>query len=171
MKITITQLIKVAVIFALMTQISHASYVFRVIARGDSTIINTVSSYIFAIALELAIYIFTMKGKKQVALFFAIISTSINLLYYFYEPTLSREFIGMLVISPIIPMTIWFYSDLIKEDDLVDIMVTQDEIPQQRDIQVIEKEDGTKQVKLPVGRPTKEMQRKKQELLDNINQK
>lgn len=165
MKLNITQIIKLAVIFALMTQISHASYVFRVIARGDSVLINTVSSYIFAVALELAIYIFTMKGKKQVALFFALISTSINLLYYFYEPSLSREFIGMLVISPIIPMTIWFYSDLIKEDNLSEVMIEQPEIQPPREIQVVEDESGNKSVKMPVGRPSKKLLAQREQLL------
>jgi hypothetical protein len=64
--------------------------------------------------LEMSIFIFTMYSRSKTATMFAVISTMINLLYYWYKPGFTLEFIGMIIISPVIPLTIWNYSELIK---------------------------------------------------------
>jgi len=99
-------------------------------------------NYLFAISLELSIFIFTIQGRIKTATFFAIISTLINLLYYWFEIGFSLEFCSMVVISPIIPTTIYFYSDLI-----MDLNTTKDsELPTQ---------ENSIKIKRPVGRPRK----------------
>jgi hypothetical protein len=185
MKLTTNTLIKVAVISALLTQISHASYLFYQVSHESNDILNLIFSYIFAISLELSIYIFTMKGKKQVATFFAIISVLVNLLYYFYQVGLTQQFLGMIVISAIVPITIWFYSDTIHEE--LQLEQTKEIIPQEPEVLdfpfdiphkpeeeakpkrpipvLITDENGKKKIKRPVGKPSKEQRKYEQELL------
>ena len=117
-------IVKIAIISALLTQIGHAAYVFNKLSHDQNTIWDIISSYIFAFSLELSIYIFTVSGKRKVASFFAFISILINILYYWYMIKFDFNFVGSLIISFIIPVTIWFYSDLISEDEVKKILKT-----------------------------------------------
>jgi hypothetical protein len=70
-----------------------------------------------------------MEAKIKTAVFFAIISTMINILYYWIQVGFSLEFWSMVVISPIIPITIYYYSELIK-DTSKDPKIEQQLVPQ-----------------------------------------
>jgi hypothetical protein len=107
-------IIRFVIICALLTQMSHAASVFYLIGeKGDFA---DIMSWVFAVSLETSIYVFTMYGKRNTALFFGAIAWAINLLYYWQQPGLTKEFVAMNVISPIIPITIFFYSELIKNE-------------------------------------------------------
>lgn len=111
-----TRLIRAVILLALVTQVTHAAWVFNNISQTKGPLLDTVMSYVFAASLELSIFIFTIRGKVGIATFFAVVSTLINILYYWFEVGFSLQFCSMVVISPIIPTTIYFYSDLIMED-------------------------------------------------------
>jgi hypothetical protein len=49
-------------------------------------------------------------------MFFGIISWSFNILSYWFEAGFTQKFVAMNVISIIIPITIFFYSELIKSE-------------------------------------------------------
>jgi hypothetical protein len=108
-------LVKIVLLLALTTQISHAAWVFDAISKDSGDLMSEIMSYIFAISLESSIYIFTVAGKKRTAGAFAIISTSLNLLYYWFVVGFTFQFMAMLIISPIIPITIWYYAELIND--------------------------------------------------------
>jgi hypothetical protein len=136
------RLIRFVIIFALITQVSHAAWVFGNISQTKGQILDQLMNYLFAISLELSIFIFTIQGKIKIATFFAIISTLINLLYYWFKIGFSLEFCSMVVISPIIPTTIYFYSDLV-----IGLNNTKDsKLPTQ---------EKSIKIKRPVGRPRK----------------
>jgi hypothetical protein len=109
------KLVKIVLLLALTTQISHAAWVFNAISKDSSSLMSEVMSYVFAISLESSIYIFTVAGKKKTAGAFAVISTSLNLLYYWFTIGFTFQFMAMLIISPIIPITIWYYAELIND--------------------------------------------------------
>jgi hypothetical protein len=138
------KLIRFVIVLALITQFSHAAWVFGNISQTKAAILDEVMNYIFAISLELSIFIFTIKGKLKIATFFAVISTLINLLYYWFKIGFSLEFCSMLVISPIIPTTIYFYSDLIISTNIVK--------DQQSQLNTT-----PEPIKRPVGRPRKQL--------------
>jgi len=98
----------------LLTQITHASDVFFNISR--QTTLDYLISWVFAFSLESSILIFTLLGKRNTAIFFGLISWLINLLYYWVEIGMTQKFVAMNIISLIIPVTIFFYSELIKTD-------------------------------------------------------
>lgn len=107
-------IVNTVIVMALATQVSHAAWLFNDIGKeGDGTL--PWMGWVFALSLEASIFLFTMYDRKGVATFFAVVSTLVNLLYYWIEASLSYKFFAMLVISPIIPTTIWYYSDLVNE--------------------------------------------------------
>lgn len=114
--LTIGNLIKISLISALLTQISHAAYVFERISHEENEILKTVLSYIFAISLELSIYIFTMKGKRNSAIAFGIISALVNVFYYWYDVDTSLNFLSSVVVSLIVPTIIYVYSDVVEDE-------------------------------------------------------
>jgi hypothetical protein len=134
------RLVRFVIILSLITQVSHAAWVFGNISQTKGQTLDQIMNYCFAISLELSIFIFTIQGKIKIATFFAIISTLINLLYYWFKVGFTLEFCSMLVISPIIPTTIYFYSDLVIHLD---------------NIKVNKPPVKINVVKKPVGRPKK----------------
>jgi len=111
------RLVRFVIVFALLTQVTHAAWVFENISRTKGNQWDFLMSYVFAVSLETSIFIFTMEAKIRTAVFFAVVSTLINLLYYWIQVGFTLEFWSMVVISPIIPITIYYYSELITEDN------------------------------------------------------
>jgi len=109
-------LIKISLISALLTQISHASFVFARISHEENEMIKHFFSYIFAISLELSIYIFTMKGKRNSAIAFGTISALVNIFYYWYSVDTSLNFLSSVVVSLIVPTIIYVYSDVVEDE-------------------------------------------------------
>lgn len=109
------KLVRFVLILALTTQISHAAWVFDAISKDSGSVVSQVMSYIFAVSLETSIYIFTIAGRKKTATFFGIISTLLNILYYWFSIGFTFQFVAMMIISPIIPITIWYYAELIND--------------------------------------------------------
>jgi len=114
--LTTGNLIKISLISALLTQISHAAFVFARISHEDNEILKQFLSYVFAISLELSIYIFTMKGKRNSAIAFGIISALVNVFYYWYEVSTSLNFLSSVVVSLIVPTIIYVYSDVVEDE-------------------------------------------------------
>lgn len=115
--LTIGNLIKISLISALLTQISHAAFVFSRISHEENGMLKQFLSYVFAISLELSIYIFTMKGKRNSAIAFGIISALVNVFYYWYPvSTVSLNFLSSIVVSLIVPTIIYVYSDVVEDE-------------------------------------------------------
>lgn len=108
------RIIRITIICALLTQINHAASLFYLLS--DATTFSFIMSWVFAVSLESSIYIFTMFGKRNTAIFFGFVSWAVNILHYWFEIGLTQKFVAMNIISPIIPITIYFYSELIQED-------------------------------------------------------
>ena len=107
-------LIRITIICALLTQISHAAHVFYILAVPSTYVF--IMSWVFAISLETSVYLFTMYGRRNTAIFFSVVSWSLNILYYWFEVGFTQQFVAMNIISPIIPITIYFYSELIQKE-------------------------------------------------------
>lgn len=105
-------IVNLVIVMALATQVSHAAWLFNDIGKPDDGTLPWMG-WVFALSLETSIFVFTIYSRNRVATFFAVVSTLVNLLYYWIEVSLSHRFFAMLVISPIIPTTIYYYSDLI----------------------------------------------------------
>ena len=107
-------LIRITIICALLTQINHAAHVFYILSVPSTYAF--IMSWVFAVSLETSVYLFTMYGRRNTAIFFSVVSWSLNILYYWFEVGFTQQFVAMNIISPIIPITIYFYSELIQKE-------------------------------------------------------
>ena len=108
-------IIRFMIVGALLTQISHAQEVYFLISNKSD--LQYYVSWLFAFSLEGSILLFTLYGKKNQALFFSVVSCLINLISYWFSVGWTQQFVAMVLISPIIPITIFHYSELIKDDE------------------------------------------------------
>lgn len=107
-------IIRFMIVGALLTQISHAQEVYFLISNKSD--LQYYVSWLFAFSLEGSILLFTLYGKKNQALFFSVVSCLINLISYWFSVGWTQQFLAMVLISPIIPITIFHYSELIKDE-------------------------------------------------------
>ena len=108
--------ILVVLIIALCAQIPHAADVFRLIA-GHGGALPSVHSYLFAVALELAVLLFVVQHRHIESYIFAVVSVAMNLSYYHLA---GIDLISMLampawLVSVALPVAIARYSHAVAE--------------------------------------------------------
>lgn len=126
--------ILVVLALALIAQIPHASAVF--IAAGQiSGWFGITNAYAYAIALELAVLLFVVQGRKKESYAFAAFSIFINLAYYsMYFNLFTVAAIPCWLISFGLPIAIALYSHSLKETPKANVL--QLEAKQLDDLQI-----------------------------------
>lgn len=72
---------------------------------------------LFAVVIDLAILFYTVRQRKDIALYAAFVMVIINSYYYYQHLGLSFQFAFGCFLSLIIPTSVYFYSEEIKEDN------------------------------------------------------
>ena len=108
--------ILVVLVIALCAQIPHAADVFRLIA-GHGGILPSVHSYLFAVALELAVLLFVVQHRHIESYIFAVVSVAMNLSYYHLTgiDLLSVVALPAWLVSVALPVAIARYSHAVAE--------------------------------------------------------
>ena len=96
---------------ALLAQVPHAQSVFYD-AGTDKTWFGYAYSWLFAIALEVAVFFFVVHSRQVLSYVFAFASVCVNLSYYAIIP----PHIAKWLVSIMLPLAIAFYSHLVVED-------------------------------------------------------
>lgn len=99
-----------ALTLALLAQIPHAASVFYRLAPGGR--LDIAQAIVYAVALEIAVLLFVMRGRRVVSGLFALGSIAVNLLYYFPEFGIAAA----VLISAALPLAIALYSHEAAED-------------------------------------------------------
>jgi hypothetical protein len=106
------------------SQVVHTMHLFETVRVFDLSFVmngekidapNWIHAFIFAIAIESAILMFILNGKRLPSKIYAIGSLATNLLYY---KTWTLSLSGMctsVLISTMLAGSIWFFSDLFAE--------------------------------------------------------
>lgn len=111
-------------VFVLMAQIIHTMYLFETIRvfdmsfTVDNTVVyapNWVHSFIFSVAIEFAILMFILNGKRTPSKIYAIGSFATNILYYQSWEKPLPFILSSVLISAMLSGSIWFFSDLFAE--------------------------------------------------------
>jgi hypothetical protein len=100
---------------SVLVQSPNSKAVFLSISTYTGTLAE-LQAWGFALILDIAILYYTVKNRKDVALFFAVIQVCMNLLYYWNGLEFSKPFLTALVISVCLPVSVYFYSEEIKLD-------------------------------------------------------
>lgn len=111
----LTNIIKGALLISLATQVGHSAEVFLRFSQTQ-TDYTRFFAYVSAVGIEMAIFIFTCKGKKNDATFFAVISFVLNLLYYYKTNADNFSMLATTILSSIIPYAVWRYATLIHDE-------------------------------------------------------
>ena len=80
---------------------------------------------LFAIVIDLAILFYTVRRRRDIALYAAVAMVTINAYYYYQHLGITFEFIFGCFLSLIIPVSVYFYSEEIKEDETASSLLDQ----------------------------------------------
>ena len=114
----------ISVLCVLTGQILHTVYLFEGLRRIDlsftangyeTPVLNWIHAFLCASAVEAAILMFLINGKKIAAQIYALASFATNILYYHYWNGSIPEIISSTIISGMLSGSIWFFSDLFAE--------------------------------------------------------
>jgi len=108
--------ILIVLVIALCAQIPHAADVFRLIA-GHGGVLPSVHSYLFAVALELAVLLFVVQHRHIESYIFALVSVAMNLSYYHLAGIDLLSFIALpsWLVSVALPVAIARYSHAVAD--------------------------------------------------------
>jgi hypothetical protein len=113
-----------AILCVLFSQILHTAYLFNEVSRLDLFFqigtyqfrgLSWLHAIICALAIEGAILMFIINGKKKAAQIYAFASFISNLLYYQHWHGSIEQLIASTLISAMLSGSIWYFSDLFVE--------------------------------------------------------
>ena len=98
----------VALIVLLIPQVQHTVYIFEHNSQYESTWF----SWCYALGIDMAILIFTLKGWKRTAIGYLIATFATNFIYQFYPIGWQAKILLCLLLS----ITLYFFSELYKKE-------------------------------------------------------
>lgn len=117
-------LVFLTLVFVLIAQIIHSMYIFERIRVADMsfviggyhiTALNWAHALIFSVAIESAILMFILNGKRLPSKIYAVASFATNILYYGTWKLDYPEMVATVIASSMLAGSIWFFSDLFAE--------------------------------------------------------
>jgi hypothetical protein len=114
----------ISVLFVLTGQTLHTLTLFESIRRTDLSFnangenivaFNWLHAFLCAAAIEAAILMFLINGKKVAANLYAIASFAVNILYYHYWTGTIDQIVASTLLSAMLSGSIWFFSGLFAE--------------------------------------------------------
>jgi hypothetical protein len=114
----------ISVLFVLTGQTLHTLTLFESIRRidlsfnayGENVVaFNWIHAFMCAAAIEAAILMFLINGKKVAANLYAIASFATNILYYRYWDGTVDQIVSSTLLSAMLSGSIWFFSGLFAE--------------------------------------------------------
>jgi len=102
-------------IVSILGQAPHSYFVIHSISQisGFWAILQGI---VFALAIDASLIFYTLRGRKDIARVFAVAMFLINLLYYWPLLAFSAQFAGGVLISFLLPLSIYHYSEEIKDN-------------------------------------------------------
>jgi hypothetical protein len=110
-------------ILSVLVQSFHSYTAFYNMSSLKGTIAGIIQAVLFAIVVDLAILFYTVRGKKDVVLFASVFLFVINGYYYFSHWGFSFELIFAAFLSLLVPITQYFYSEAILDEETQDIKI------------------------------------------------
>lgn len=111
-------------LLVIISQVIHTMYLFETVRVFDLTFTyqeqeitaaNWLHAFVFAVAIESAILMFILNGKRIPSKIYAVTSLATNLLYYKLWLLPAPAICSAVLISTMHAASIWFFSDLLAE--------------------------------------------------------
>lgn len=126
----------IVAVLSVLVQSFHSYYAFYNVSSLKGTGWGVAQAVLFAIVFDMAILFYTVRNKKDVVLGAAFFLVLINAYYYYQHLGFTFEFIFGCFLSVIIPVTQYYYSEEIREEE------ERDEINPYHYARVIEDKDA-----------------------------
>ncbi len=107
-------------IASVLVQLPHSYHVFASLSKIPG-VWGIVQAALFSIVIDMALIFYTLRNRRDISLFFAAIMVLINGIYYFDMIGFSARFAAAVIISFVIPVSVYFYSEEIKEEELTNM--------------------------------------------------
>ena len=107
----------IVAILSVVVQSFHSYTAFYNTSSLHGSLWGVAQAILFAVVIDMAILFYTVRGRKDIALYAAGAMVLINAYYYYQHLGVSFEFVFGVFLSLIIPVSVYFYSEEIHDDD------------------------------------------------------
>ncbi len=104
-------------ILSVVVQSFHSYTAFYNTSSLQGTSWGVAQAILFSVVIDLAILFYTVRNRKDIAIWAALVMVVINSYYYWQHWGASFEFIFGVFLSLIIPTSVYFYSEEIKDEE------------------------------------------------------
>lgn len=113
--------IAIASFLSLFVMIFHSAWVYEALTHyTDWKWLSLLQAGAFAIAVDMAVLIFVLRGRKRLSMVFSILQIGMNLMYYYSHVESGFEWFTAMFISVVLPLAIAAFSHEIATDRLDD---------------------------------------------------
>lgn len=113
--------IAIASFLSLFVMIFHSAWVYEALTHyTDWKWLSLLQAGAFAIAVDMAVLIFVLRGRKRLSMVFSILQIGMNLMYYYSHVESDFEWFTAMFISVVLPLAIAAFSHEIATDRLDD---------------------------------------------------
>ncbi len=137
----------IVLVVALLAQMPHAEAVFYAHGQAHDWL-GRVASIFAAIALELAVLVFVVRGSIRASWGFAAFSVAINLVYYYRADASWADLAPTILLSAGLPIAIALYSHEVA--DPVHTVQSTDEDGEQAEYTIVQATNDIVQAELPI---------------------
>lgn len=111
--------IAIASFLSLFVMIFHSAWVYEALTHyTDWKWLSLLQAGAFAIAVDMAVLIFVLRGRKRLSMVFSILQIGMNLMYYYSHVESGFEWFTAMFISVVLPLAIAAFSHEIATDRL-----------------------------------------------------
>lgn len=111
--------IAIASFLSLFVMIFHSAWVYEALTHyTDWKWLSLLQAGAFAIAVDMAVLIFVLRGRKRLSMVFSILQIGMNLMYYYSHVESGFEWLTAMFISVVLPLAIAAFSHEIATDRL-----------------------------------------------------
>lgn len=104
-------------ILSVATQAPHTYFVMYSISNpGMYEILRVTQAVLAAIVIDMALLFYTVRNRKDIALVFAGMQIAVNFFYYYKNLGFTENLIAGIIMSIMLPVSVYYYSEEIKED-------------------------------------------------------
>lgn len=133
--------IALASFLSLFVMIFHSAWVYEALTHyTDWKWLSLLQAGAFAIAVDMAVLIFVLRGRKRLSMVFSILQIGMNLMYYYSHVESGFEWFTAMFISVVLPLAIAAFSHEIATDRLDDEEEKRDWQVFQNDLKTLKEE-------------------------------
>lgn len=104
-------------VLSILAQTPHTYFVMHSLSHPElDPALRVAQAMLTALVLDMALLFYTVRNRSSITWYFAISQIFINVYYYYTTVSISEQMIPAVIISVMLPVSIHFYSQELKEE-------------------------------------------------------